>query len=191
MRVRPHYDEQFKESAIELLERTERSFPQVAQDLGVSEWTLRDWHKGARHNPLDDLAPEGTRSGRGASPPSGRLAAPLGPRLPIHQRRLPWRPRPTWRRREHEPQGQLLGQRCRREFLRYAQDRARLPIALDRPPGATVRSLRVHRGLLQSPATSLVAGLQDARPSRERLRSRPGGLISVNGTGGTPNQNQD
>jgi transposase len=45
MRVRPHYDEQFKESAIELLERTERSFPQVAQDLGVSEWTLRDWYK--------------------------------------------------------------------------------------------------------------------------------------------------
>src|SRR5580704_7771582 len=42
MRVRPHYDEQFKESAIELLERT---FPQVAQDLGVSEWTLRDWYR--------------------------------------------------------------------------------------------------------------------------------------------------
>jgi transposase len=45
MRVRPHYDKQFKESTIELLERTERTFPQVAQDLGVSEWTLRDWYK--------------------------------------------------------------------------------------------------------------------------------------------------
>jgi transposase len=48
MRVRPQYDEQFKESAIELLERTARSFPQVAQDLGVSTWTLRDWYKKRR-----------------------------------------------------------------------------------------------------------------------------------------------
>lgn len=44
MRVRRHYDEQFKESTIELLERTDRSFREVSQDLGVSEWTLRDWY---------------------------------------------------------------------------------------------------------------------------------------------------
>jgi transposase len=48
MRVRPQYDEQFKESAVELLERTERSYGQVAQDLGVSEPTLRDWYKKRR-----------------------------------------------------------------------------------------------------------------------------------------------
>ena len=48
MRVRPHYDEQFKESAIEVLERTKRSLPEVAQDLGVSVWTLRDWYKKQR-----------------------------------------------------------------------------------------------------------------------------------------------
>jgi transposase len=45
MRVRPSYDEQFKESAIELLERTERSLPQVARDLGVAVVTLRGWYK--------------------------------------------------------------------------------------------------------------------------------------------------
>ena len=48
MRVRPHYDEQFKASAVELLERTERSIGEVAQDLGVSVWTLRDWYKKRR-----------------------------------------------------------------------------------------------------------------------------------------------
>jgi transposase len=45
MRVRPSYDEHFKESAIELLERSERSLPQVAEDLGVSVGSLRDWYK--------------------------------------------------------------------------------------------------------------------------------------------------
>ena len=44
MRVRPRYDEQFRESAVELLERTERSLAEVAQDLGVSVWTLRAWY---------------------------------------------------------------------------------------------------------------------------------------------------
>jgi transposase len=48
MRVRPQYDEQFKESAVELLERTERPLAEVAQDLGVSVWALRDWYKKRR-----------------------------------------------------------------------------------------------------------------------------------------------
>jgi transposase len=45
MRVRPTYDEQFKESAIDLLESTERSLPQVARDLGVSVGSLRNWYE--------------------------------------------------------------------------------------------------------------------------------------------------
>ena len=44
MRVAPRYDEQFKESAIALLERPDKTVAGVARDLGVSKWTLRDWY---------------------------------------------------------------------------------------------------------------------------------------------------
>jgi transposase-like protein len=44
MRMVPRYDEQFKESAIALLERPNKTLAGVARDLGVSEWTLRDWY---------------------------------------------------------------------------------------------------------------------------------------------------
>ena len=37
MRVAPRYDEQFKESAIAILERPDKTLAGVARDLGVSE----------------------------------------------------------------------------------------------------------------------------------------------------------
>jgi transposase len=48
MRVRPSYDEQFKESAVSLLEGDDRSLPQVARDLGVSSASLRTWYEKRR-----------------------------------------------------------------------------------------------------------------------------------------------
>jgi len=46
MRVsRPSYTAEFKSDAVELLRKTERSLPQVAKDLGVSYWSLREWYR--------------------------------------------------------------------------------------------------------------------------------------------------
>lgn len=46
MRVtRPTYTEEFRQDAVALMKGTDRSFKQVAEDLGVSEWSLRQWYK--------------------------------------------------------------------------------------------------------------------------------------------------
>jgi transposase len=45
MRVVPRYSEQFKIDAVELLKNSEKSFRQVADDLGVSDESLRNWYK--------------------------------------------------------------------------------------------------------------------------------------------------
>jgi transposase len=48
MRVtRPTYTEEFRRDAVALLKSTDRSFTQVAEDLGVSSFSLRQWYKGA------------------------------------------------------------------------------------------------------------------------------------------------
>jgi transposase-like protein len=48
MRVRrPTYTAEFKADAVELLRTTERTLVQVAKDLGVSYWSLREWYKKA------------------------------------------------------------------------------------------------------------------------------------------------
>ena len=45
MRVlRQHYSDAFKTEAMILVERGDRSFAQLATDLGVSQWTLRHWY---------------------------------------------------------------------------------------------------------------------------------------------------
>lgn len=43
--VRPTYTEEFRQDAVALLKRTDRSFKQVSEDLGVSTWSLRQWYK--------------------------------------------------------------------------------------------------------------------------------------------------
>lgn len=45
MRARPTYTEQFKSDAVAALRRSERSLSQVARDLGISHWSLRDWYR--------------------------------------------------------------------------------------------------------------------------------------------------
>lgn len=39
------YDESFKRSAVELLLSSGKSFKQIASELGVSPWNLRDWKR--------------------------------------------------------------------------------------------------------------------------------------------------
>lgn len=46
MRVsRPTYTPEFRQDAVSLLKKTDRSFKQVSEDLGVSIFSLRQWYK--------------------------------------------------------------------------------------------------------------------------------------------------
>jgi transposase len=60
MRVQVHqrYDETFKQEALELLERSDRSLHGVAIDLGIEPSTLRSWYKKA------EMAKKGKKRGR-------------------------------------------------------------------------------------------------------------------------------
>jgi len=66
-------------------------------------------------------------------------------------------------RREHEPQGRLLGQCRRRKLLRDFARRAARPRALRHPPRCRHRHRRLHRPLLQPGATALVDRLRQPR----------------------------
>ena len=52
-RARRKYDEAFKKQAVALVETSGRSLNQVAAELGVSHWNLRDWREiyGRRSTP--------------------------------------------------------------------------------------------------------------------------------------------
>lgn len=45
MRVTNRYDENFKNDAVSLARKGDRTVAQVARDLGMSHWTLREWCK--------------------------------------------------------------------------------------------------------------------------------------------------
>jgi transposase len=44
-RSRRKYDEAFKKQAVALVETSGRSLNQIAAELGVSHWNLRDWRE--------------------------------------------------------------------------------------------------------------------------------------------------
>lgn len=52
---RKHYDESFKRSAVDLLLSSGKSFKQIATELGISPWNLRDWKR--RFAPKPAVAP--------------------------------------------------------------------------------------------------------------------------------------
>ena len=60
------FTQEFREDAVRLVARTGRSYTQVASDLGVSYWTLRNWCNDAHM---------GKRSKKGSS--SKAAAAPV------------------------------------------------------------------------------------------------------------------
>ena len=43
--TRPRYSEAFKSEALALIDRGDRSFRELSEDLGVHAVTLRDWYK--------------------------------------------------------------------------------------------------------------------------------------------------
>jgi len=53
-RKRQQYDEAFKKQAVALVQTSGRSLNQVAAELGVSHWNLRDWREiyGQRSTPV-------------------------------------------------------------------------------------------------------------------------------------------
>jgi transposase-like protein len=69
MRSRPSYTPEFRADAVELLRRSDRTLSQVADDLGVSKFALRDWYK------RDEMAKKSKRRGKvpiGKSPQVGK-----------------------------------------------------------------------------------------------------------------------
>jgi len=68
---RRHFDEQFKRDAAALLEGG-RGTTQLARELGVSQWNLRDWK--ARFGTGGAAA---GRAARGAQPAGGAAAGPV------------------------------------------------------------------------------------------------------------------
>jgi transposase len=59
-RTRPPYPEEFKREAVELVRITGRSKRQVAEDLGISDVTLRNWIKQAERD--EGKRPDGLSS---------------------------------------------------------------------------------------------------------------------------------
>jgi transposase len=45
MPVRSQHSEEFRADALELVNNGDRTIKQVAEDLGVNQWTLRTWYR--------------------------------------------------------------------------------------------------------------------------------------------------
>jgi transposase len=45
-RVKRQYDEEFRRNAVALVESSGRPLSEIAAELGVPHWSLRDWTKG-------------------------------------------------------------------------------------------------------------------------------------------------
>jgi transposase len=45
-RVKRQYDEEFRRNAVALVESSGRPLSEIAAELGISHWNLRDWTKG-------------------------------------------------------------------------------------------------------------------------------------------------
>jgi transposase len=57
-RIKKQYDEAFRRNAVALLESGGRSLPEIAAELGVTHWNLRDWtKKHGRNRPVPAATP--------------------------------------------------------------------------------------------------------------------------------------
>lgn len=63
-RNRPVYTNEFKTEAVALARRDDRTFRELAEDLGVSVWTLRHWYK------MDEMAKRKTKKADAVSRPA-------------------------------------------------------------------------------------------------------------------------
>ena len=57
-RIKRQFDEQFRRNAVALVESSGRTLKDIAADLGVSQWNLRDWTKRhGRNKPVQAAMP--------------------------------------------------------------------------------------------------------------------------------------
>lgn len=56
------YDREFKLEAVRLADEEGRTVKQVARDLGISVWTLRDWRRAVREEGGDAFRGSGNRT---------------------------------------------------------------------------------------------------------------------------------
>ena len=57
-RIKRQFDEQFRRNAVALVENSGRTLKEIAADLGVSQWNLRDWTRShGRHKPVQAATP--------------------------------------------------------------------------------------------------------------------------------------
>jgi len=57
-RTKKQYDEVFRRNAVALVESSERSLKELAAELGVTHWNLRDWtRKHGRNQPVPAATP--------------------------------------------------------------------------------------------------------------------------------------
>jgi transposase len=58
-RIKRQYDEAFRRQAVALVESSGRSLKEIAAELGVTHWNLRDWtKKHGRNQPVPAATPE-------------------------------------------------------------------------------------------------------------------------------------
>jgi len=58
-RIKRQYDEAFRRQAVALVESSGRSLKEIAAELGVTHWNLRDWtKKHGRNHPVSAATPE-------------------------------------------------------------------------------------------------------------------------------------
>ncbi|MGB8170211.1 MAG: transposase, partial [Chthoniobacteraceae bacterium] len=57
-RMKKQYDEAFRRSAVALVESSGRSLREIATEMGVTHWNLRDWtKKHGRNQPVPAATP--------------------------------------------------------------------------------------------------------------------------------------
>ena len=92
--------------------------------------------------------------------PGRRAAGALRSRQPVRQRTLPTPPGQARHHVQHEPPGGLLGQRPDGELFRLPEEGIGPRRRLRHAGGGASGDRRVHRGLLQQPTPSLLAGVR-------------------------------
>ena len=74
MRVSTNYSEEFRKDAVALVDRSGRSLREVAQDLGVNHWTLREWYRSSQMAKRAKAKAKIQVSGSGEESPKAKLA---------------------------------------------------------------------------------------------------------------------
>src|SRR5690606_6335846 len=130
------------------------------QDRRLGDRVAFDGGPGAARAGVCDRVPETTEA----------TAASHGSRQPVRQPYLSRNLEAPRSAPQHEPEGQLLGQRADGELVLLDEDGARLRTAAADARGLSRRDLRVHRDVLQSGAAALV----DRLPEPRRVRAQAG-----------------